>query len=238
MTRLVRVSQYGCGSSRTHRVSCADEDLVVIISRRGLFRGILTILCLLVVSTNCGLEGPRNAPSPALPEGTVPIPSGSHPIPEEIPAQVIDCRNSIDRRIDLPDGYQSILGVAALPTSAASRRALQTTATSPTGPQLRLSAKSGLIARSGDIFELIVPEEGRGDLLLAWAGAQPTRQLRVDCSSATNRNGWLVFAGHYWVSRVGCYPLVVRAGAEQKRVTIGVGAPCPGQSPPEEPTDR
>jgi len=47
---------------------------------------------------------------------------------------------------------------------------------------------------------------------------------------------WLVFPGGYWVHRPLCLPLLVTAHGETERVRIGVGAACPGQEPPPEPS--
>ena len=42
----------------------------------------------------------------------------------------------------------------------------------------------------------------------------------------------IVFPGGYYVTRPGCFALVVRGAEKATRVKIGLGAPCPGQRPP------
>ena len=67
----------------------------------------------------------------------------------------------------------------------------------------------------------------------------------LDCDSLIGRSarncasaggGWLAYAGGYWIDHPACVSIIVRAGARQQQVDIGVGTACPGQRPPAEPS--
>lgn len=94
-----------------------------------------------------------------------------------------------------------------------------------------LFAKQGLLVRRGEMVELIVPEELRGRFWLEWGGLRtPSDHVVVDRCDGNDE--WVVFVGGYFVRRAACLPVMVRVrGGEPRQVHIGVGAPCPGQSP-------
>jgi hypothetical protein len=129
-----------------------------------------------------------------------------------------------------------ILGVVALPTNDSMPRALQTRSSGESDPVARLFAKQGLPIRAGASFELVVPHDVATRLSIGWGNpAHRTRHLVVPgCASRTAR---LAYAGGYWVGQVGCLPLLVRVGSREQQVRIGVGAPCPRQQPPPQPTE-
>jgi hypothetical protein len=80
-------------------------------------------------------------------------------------------------------------------------------------------------------FELIVPKAWRNRLRLSWGQSPLTTRLRVQgCPASTPGEKWLAFAGGYYVTSPACVPLIVRAGTQERRVKIGVGARCPGQT--------
>ena len=87
----------------------------------------------------------------------------------------------------------------------------------------------------------MLPAALRRRMAIAWgnAGDPPPRGRFTinDCGRGeTTASKWLVYAGGYYVSRAGCMPLVVIAHGRRRRVRIGLGAPCPGQKPPSQPT--
>lgn len=138
-------------------------------------------------------------------------------------------------------GLRTVLGVVALPT-APEYGALQTSRTGMHG-RLRLFAKTGLVIKPHASFELRVPAGLRRRMAISWgnAGDPPPRSRFVvnDCGRGGTTGGrWLAYAGGYYVSRVGCLRLVVVAGGRRRQVRIGLGAPCPGQRPPPQPTQR
>ena len=47
---------------------------------------------------------------------------------------------------------------------------------------------------------------------------------------------WLAYAGGYWIDHPACVPIIVRTGGKQQTVHIGIGTPCPGQQPPQGPS--
>lgn len=139
-----------------------------------------------------------------------------------------------------PADYEIVLGAVALPASSGSR-ALQTGRARARGVD-RLFAKAGLVVRVGKAFELAVPADAEDSLGIGWGdtnGAVTTR-LRVEgCRPGADDDAqWLAFAGGYHVDEVMCAPLLVKTGGRHRRVSIGIGAPCPGQKPPARPSNR
>lgn len=155
--------------------------------------------------------------------------------------KTLACQESIGRSRPGAGGLRVVLGVVALPT-APSYNALQTARTGMHG-RLRLFAKTGLLVKPGTDFELVVPAGLRRRAALAWGnageGAPSSRFVVNGCGGGETKGGkWLVYAGGYYVSHPACVPLVVVAGGRRRQVRIGVGAPCPGQRPPQRPTQN
>jgi hypothetical protein len=147
---------------------------------------------------------------------------------------VVPCSQSIETAVSTPEGYQVISDAVALPTAAASATALQTSASGETDAGGRLFAKAGLLVQGGASFEIVVPEAARPGLSIGWGSpAVRTIDLAGDCPG----EGWLVFAGGFWVDAVGCRSVVVKARGQETTVQIGVGAPCAGQTAPPQPTE-
>jgi hypothetical protein len=148
---------------------------------------------------------------------------------------VLPCADQIGT--DTPTApMETVLGVVALPTSPA-YQALQTSRTGGAGVE-RLFAKTGLVIRAGTSFDLIVPD---GTALAVGWGSGPTgpsRRLHVPACPSAGGAGWLAYAGGYWTERPACLPLIVAAGGRKQQVHIGVGTACPGQRPPDAPTER
>jgi hypothetical protein len=158
------------------------------------------------------------------------------------PVSVLSCQDVIASEAAPPTGSSVILDRVALPTG----RALQASPAGVTDPSEKLFAKDGLLIRRGAAFDLVVPEAWRGRLGVSWGSmAKPTSQLRVPGCRPTQRmpsssrwvlsDEWLVYPGGYSVPQPACVSLVVRAGQTERTVQIGVGAACPGQSPPASP---
>jgi hypothetical protein len=130
---------------------------------------------------------------------------------------------------------QVVLGVVALPASPR-YPALGTSLSGEGDEALRLFAKTGLVIRPGTTFELIVPAPFARRLSIGW-GLPGMPSHRVVVNSCPNPGGkWLAYAGGYWIDHPACVPIIVRAGGKQQEVHIGVGAPCPGQRPPQGPS--
>lgn len=148
------------------------------------------------------------------------------------------CDHYIDAHAP-PRGFRTVLDVVALPVSP-SYPALQTGRTGARSGRSRLFAKTGLVIRSRTSFEISVPTDVAHHVGIGWGGwpSKPSHKLIVsDCPSAGG-SGWLSYAGGYWVDHPACVPIIVTAGAHQRRVHVGLGTPCPGQSPPDGPSDR
>ena len=165
--------------------------------------------------------------------GTGVAPSESAPEPQ---GTSLRCERAFDAGSEPPESSTVVLDVVALPTSDGMREALQTSASGEPDPAARLFAKQGLVVRSGASFVLEVPADAVDRLSIGWSNPdERTRRLVIDACPGSSK--WLAFVGGYWVKDPGCMPLVVRAGGQERRVTIGVGAPCPGQRPPPAPSD-
>jgi hypothetical protein len=149
------------------------------------------------------------------------------------------CDDDIDSRRPGSTGLHVVLGVVALPTAPA-YGALQTSRTGRHG-RLRLFAKTGLVIKPHATFALVVPAALRRRMAIGWgngATSPPRGRLMVGgCGHGqTASSRWLVYAGGYYVSHPACLPLLVQAHGQSRRVRIGLGAPCPGQHPPPQPT--
>ena len=175
------------------------------------------------------VSSPRQAP--AASSGTT-TPRGS----AEAGSAMLKCTNYSDAQPP-PTDFQIVLGVVALPTRPKAA-ALQTSA-SGLDSSLRLFAKTGLVIKAGARFELIAPDQPAGRLAIGWGpNSTPSRRVIVANCPDSRHTGWLDYPGGYWVSAPACVPLIVRAGGRDQLVHIGLGTPCPGQQPPQGPSDR
>jgi hypothetical protein len=163
------------------------------------------------------------------------------PTPSD-PVAVLGCQDVIASEVAPPTGSSIVLDAVALPTG----RALQANRSSGSDPNEKLFAKDGLFIRRGASFDLVVPAAWRGRLEVGWGSlSKPTSRLHIPGCRPTQRmpsssrwalsDDWLVYPGGYSVSRAACVSLIVRAGQTEQTVQIGVGASCPGQSPPPAP---
>ena len=84
--------------------------------------------------------------------------------------------------------------------------------------------------RTNVVTELIVPDRWLGQLAFQWNMPQVTTHLVVGpCRGESN---WIAFPGDFFVSQVGCFDFVVRTDGVDHEISLGLGAPCPGQTPP------
>lgn len=125
-----------------------------------------------------------------------------------------------------------VLGVVALPASPA-YPALQT---ARTGGSPRLFAKTGLFAKPGVRFTISVPTRLVHRVHIGWGNPAPLSRTVVVPSCQGIAGEWLAYAGGYWVDRPACIAVVVRAKSGSRSVHVGLGKPCPGQRPPQGPT--
>jgi hypothetical protein len=145
---------------------------------------------------------------------------------------VLSCSGSIGTDAP-PAPFETVLGVVGLPTSPR-YEALQTSR-SGSGAE-RLFAKTGLVIKAGSAFDLIVPAGTA--LRIGWGQTDPGTRLHVPACPNAGGDGWLAYPGGYWTTRPACVPLVVAAAGGRREVHIGLGTPCPGQRPPQGPSDR
>jgi hypothetical protein len=133
----------------------------------------------------------------------------------------------------LDDRDRVVLGEMTL-AGATGTSALQTAASGETDPTMRLWSKTGLLTYRDHHVVLEVPE--REDYWIGWGTpGVPAKRLSIrGCTGAA----WTVFTGGFWASDPKCVTLIVRARGKAEPVLVGLGEPCPGQSPPAAPTER
>lgn len=179
--------------------------------------------------------GPTSETSSSRDASSSSTPSSGSPIASSA-AQV--CGNFIDHDPPRPD-FENVLGVVALPTSSKAA-ARGTSRGGDPDPAVRLFAKTGLVIRAGTTFELVVPDEAKDMVSIGWGvgPVKPSRRVTVSCPAGASSSGWLAYPGGYWAPRPACVPLIVRAIGKEQCVHIGLGTPCPGQLPPQGPSDQ
>jgi hypothetical protein len=155
------------------------------------------------------------------------------------PTSTLDCTDALGGS---PPPPSEIVGErVALLTTRTQPRAMQTAKLDdPVTPGYRYFAKTGLLMRHGTgTAEIIVPRSERGRVALSWGNTGhdgiAERMFRV--GPCVGGSSWTAFPGGYYVTTPHCVSLIVRAGDDERRVRVGVGAPCPGQRPAPEPSD-
>jgi hypothetical protein len=145
-------------------------------------------------------------------------------------AASIACKDAIASKADPPADLSVVFNQVALPTV----NAVQANRSGESDPSARLFAKAGLFVASGASVALIVPPEWLGRVTIGWdnSGMRTTHLFVSRCKTTGSQKRWLVFAGGFWVGEPACVPLLVRSGAQEQKVQIGVGAACPGQVAP------
>jgi hypothetical protein len=199
------------------------------LTRRGSAVVATAVIAMLLAACTSSAGRPGSGVTgPARPEGV--STSSAAPVAET----ALACGSSIGSSARVAP-LQVVLGVVALPTSPG-YPALQTSLSGDgTGP-LRLFAKTGLLIKPGAAFELIVPSRFASRLSIGWgAPGTPSHQVQVgNCASVGG--GWLAYAGGYWIDHPACVPIIVKAGGKEQQVDVGVGTACPGQQPPQGPS--
>jgi len=196
--------------------------------------GLVIASCSAKSSTPVPIPTPTTASGPTSDPRTATQQAGS----SIVSSATLACSNYIDQHPP-PSYFEKVLDVVALPTSSKAA-ALQTGRTGDPDPAVRLFAKTGLVIKAGTKFEMVVPDEAKDMVSIGWGGTPSTRSRRVtvSCSARASSSAWQVYVGGYWVPRPACVPLIVRAGGKEQRVLIGLGTPCPGQRPPQGPSER
>lgn len=192
-------------------------------------RGAMLAACLLLTGCTSGHD-----PSP-----TKEVTASHSQQPSHRTTDALKCDDYVDSSQAPPVDFEVALGVVALPTSPSSP-ALQTSHSGEGRGPLRLFAKTGLVIKSGTNFELIVPARVANRPRIRWGEVPPTPGHRVVISNCASplRSRWLAYVGGYWINRPACVPLIVKVGDREQKVHIGLGAPCPGQRPPQGPSDQ
>lgn len=203
--------------------------------------GVAVVSCSSTSSTPAPKPTPTRASEPTSDPSSSPDASSSSPVAAGssiASSAALVCRNFIDHDPPPPD-FETVLGVVALPTSSKAA-ALQTSRGGDPDPAVRLFAKTGLVIKAGTTFELVVPAEAKDMVSIGWGDgpSKPSRRVTVSCPAGASSSGWLAYPGGYWVPRPACVQLIVRTGGKEQSVHIGLGTPCPGQLPPQGPSDQ
>ncbi|MCW2936060.1 MAG: hypothetical protein JWM19_7022 [Actinomycetia bacterium] len=208
-------------------------------TRRGSALVTAAVIAMLLAACTSGAGRPGNGKTgPAATSGHAPARPDGLSRSSAAPAgeSVLDCRSFIGNSAGVAP-LQVVLGVVALPASPG-YPALQTSLSGDGNGPLRLFAKAGLVIRPGTTFELIVPGRFTSRLSMGWgAPGTPSHRILVGNCASTG-GGWLAYAGGYWIDHPACVPIIIRAGGKQQQVHIGVGTACPGQRPPQGPSQR
>jgi len=204
-------------------------------ARRG--SGLVTAVAIAMLLAACtsGTGGSSTGKtSPVATSGHVSVrPTGpARLLPGE---SALACGDYIDNNAQAAP-LQVVLGVVALPVSPG-YPALGTSLSGDGNGPLRLFAKTGLVIRPGTRFELIVPARFTSRLRIGWGKpGTPSQRVVVDDCANTGGPRWLAYAGGYWIDHPACVSIIVSVGGKQQQVHIGIGTACPGQRPPQEPT--
>lgn len=129
---------------------------------------------------------------------------------------------------DVPEDYEILLDVVALPTADTAPRALQAGHRPESDPP-NYFAKTGLLVRSGAVFGLEV-EHPRDTAAIGWGS--PAGFSSKISSQGCEDEDWIAFAGGLLVREPMCVRLTLRANEEEQTFYVGAGAACEGQRPP------
>jgi len=170
--------------------------------RPSLIVGMRILLAVAFLVAGCTAPAPAPTPTPSAPNDGTPL---------------IDCLAVIDRPTEMTPSMEVFLDAVQLPTKVV----LQTT---PTSTSSQLFAKWGLVIRAGNTVDLLVSGEDLDHAMIGWSGApsKPRTHIRAQCPG----EGWMAFAGGYWVDSPRCITLIIRARGQQAIAHIAVGAPC------------
>lgn len=177
-------------------------------------------VCLIAVSCSSHQATDANESASASP------PQGAETAQAIVETQSLDCSAQIGAPGTPGDDLTVVAGAVALPTASTSG-ALQARKSPTATKRYPLFAKRGLVVKTGQPFDLIVPTGQRDDFALMWGNTSPTWHLRVSCTNTAAT--WLAFPGGYLASEAGCVSLIVRTDKHHQRVRIGVGATCKGE---------
>ena len=149
--------------------------------------------------------------------------------PRDMSSADLDCAALIDKIAAPPEGYQSVLGVIALPDPDTQHQLGRTDPNSG----LRF-AKMGLLVRAGEEEALITVDPGQAaKIRIGWGtvaagdppSPPPVEQLVVPrCQSDSV---WVVYAGGIWVGEPACVGLTVSTGDRSESISLPIATVCP-----------
>ena len=190
------------------------------------------VVVLSVACTTASPPSTLNRPSTSAESPTVASDEAS-----TIPTQ-LDCVDPIGTSSALPAGFEDIGGAVGLQTAASDHVAMQTAATSSGDPSARLFAKAALMVKRGARAEIIGPPASMGSLSVEWGNTtNRARTAHLTVGPCEGPDSWLVYPGGYYVPDPSCVHVNVRVAGIDHSTAVGVGAPCPGQEPPPQPTE-
>lgn len=175
----------------------------------------------LIVAAGCSTkngETPESAASAPDSAPTTSTTAGGDSLP---------CQNMIFSDEDVPQDYEILLDVIALPTSNSVARALHAGRNDGTDPPSYF-AKTGLLVRSGAAFTLEVDHPRT--VAIRWGS--PTDISSTISSQGCPGESWIAFAGGFVIQEPTCVRLTLTSGDQQETFSVGAGAACQGQQPP------
>ncbi|ONH26099.1 hypothetical protein BL253_25405 [Pseudofrankia asymbiotica] len=140
----------------------------------------------------------------------------------------MDCGDVIDEISSPPGEFSIVAGDVALPTRVQLQANRDTNL--PASDPRAYFAKYGLLVRAGVAVDLALASNLANEAAIGWGRGEPGLVVHVPaCPAHGNGVTWVVFAGGYYVNTPRCLPVEVHTPAGRESVSIGAGAPCPGQ---------
>ncbi len=159
--------------------------------------------------------------------GSTPVGDSARSTSTTARGDLLPCQNMIFTDKAVPEDYEVLLDVIALPTANSAPRALQVGRHDGTDPPSYF-AKTGLLVRSGAAFDLEV--ENPRTAGIRWGS--PAEFSSTISSQGCQGESWIAFAGGFIVQDPTCVRLKLTVGDQQKVFSVGAGTACQGQQPP------
>lgn len=176
----------------------------------------LACLILCLAGTACSVNQPSGSPSPTASPADTARKASSSDVP---------CENVINFSDSPSKGRAIVLG-AALPSANAGGPQLAAHPSEMPDGSIRYFAKDGLEVQRGRPLQISVPDEVRGRLWIGWGGNPSHPAQRISFNGCDGEKEWMAFAGGYWVTKPGCFPLEVTDGRAVKRIEIAIETEC------------
>ncbi|OHV66820.1 hypothetical protein [Pseudofrankia sp. BMG5.36] len=210
---MLAVTVAGCGGDKDSTGTARSQPLASQSSLRGSSE----------TDEAVSARGSEGSGGPSVAPGfgsAAPVDDGS---------RTMDCGDVIDAISSPPSEFSIVASDIALPTRV-QLQASRNTNIPASDPQAYF-AKYGLLVRVGVAVDLALAPNFADEAAIGWGTGEPGLVVHVPaCSAHGNGVTWLAFAGGYYVNTPRCLPVEVHTPSGRESVSIGAGAPCPGQS--------